>query len=173
MCDSFFGVFMKCLVFSDTHGSSAVMKKALSHHPDAEVVFFLGDGLNDADKVAKGHSDKAWIAVRGNCDWSAIFKDRETLKVESITLGGHKIVLTHGDLYCVKYTMGVIKGLAAREGADIMLFGHTHDPLEQYVSDVDHPFYLFNPGTASGHKGSYGIINITDSGVLLSHGYGD
>ena len=164
---------MKCLVFSDTHGSCAVMKKALKLHPDAEVVFFLGDGLGDAERVAAEHTDKAWIAVRGNCDYSPIFKDRETLKVEHINIGGYKIVLTHGDLYCVKFSMGVIKGFAIREQADIMLFGHTHEPVEMYVSDVERPFYLLNPGTASGYKGSYGIINISESGIILSHGYGD
>ncbi len=36
---------MKCLVFSDSHGNVSYMKKALRLHPDAEVVFFLGDGL--------------------------------------------------------------------------------------------------------------------------------
>lgn len=160
---------MKCLVFSDTHGSLSVMRVALNQHPDAEVVFFLGDGLADAERVARDFTDKAWIAVRGNCDSSPIFRDREILKVDSITLGGVRIVLTHGDLYCVKYSLGVIKGLARREGADIVLFGHTHDPIEQYVSDAEKPFYLFNPGSASGYKGTYGIINITPSGILLSH----
>lgn len=163
---------MKCLVFSDSHGSSAIMKKAIRLHPDAEVVFFLGDGLCDADKLASESSDKVWIAVRGNCDHSSIFKDRETLKVEQITLNGVKIVLTHGDLYCVKHTLGVIKGLAIRENADILLFGHTHDPIEQYISDAEKPFYLFNPGSASGYNGSYGIIDITTAGIVLSHGFG-
>lgn len=161
---------MKCLVFSDSHGSCAVMRKALKAHPDAEVVFFLGDGLADAEKVACDFPDKAWIAVRGNCDYTSVFRDREALKVEKITLNGVKIVLTHGDLYCAKYTSGVLKGLAMREGADILLFGHTHNATELYISDTDKPFYLFNPGSASGYKGSYGIINITPLGILLSHG---
>jgi predicted phosphodiesterase len=56
---------MKCLVFSDSHGSSYGMLKALALHPDAEVVFFLGDGLSDADSVEysdriSGHM-RAWL----------------------------------------------------------------------------------------------------------------
>ena len=163
---------MKCLVFSDTHGSTAVMRKALIMHPDAKVVFFLGDGLEDAERMAALYTDKAFIAVRGNCDHTSLFMDREILKVDSITLDGVKIVLTHGDLYCVKYSTGVIKGLARREGADIVLFGHTHYPFEQYISDAEKPFYLFNPGSASGVGASYGIIDITPKGILLSHGSG-
>lgn len=161
---------MKCLVFSDSHGSTSLMRNALKIHTDAEVVFFLGDGLADAEAVSREHRDKAWIAVRGNCDHTSIFREREAVKVEKITLEGFNIVLTHGDLYCAKYTTGVLKGLAAREGADILLFGHTHNRFEQYVSDADKPFYLFNPGSASGYDGSYGIINICSKGVLLSHG---
>ena len=161
---------MKCLVFSDSHGSTSVMRKALKFHTDAEVVFFLGDGLADAEKVARDYTDKAWIAVRGNCDHSALFREGEALRVEKITLEGTTFVLTHGDLYCAKYTTGVLKGLAQREGADILLFGHTHNPMQMYVSDEDKPFYLFNPGAASGYGASYGIIDITSKGLLLSHG---
>ena len=40
---------MKCLVFSDSHRNTRNMREALLRNPDAEVVFFLGDGLSDAD----------------------------------------------------------------------------------------------------------------------------
>ena len=40
---------MKCLCFSDSHGNSLGIRRALNMHPDAEVVFFLGDGLSDAE----------------------------------------------------------------------------------------------------------------------------
>ena len=161
---------MKCLVFSDSHESCKLMRDALLVHRDAEVVFFLGDGLSDAERVALDYPDRAWIVVRGNCDYGNTFRGREVLKVEKITLDGVKIVLTHGDLYCAKYTMGVLKGLAVREGADILLFGHTHTAMEEYVSDSEHPFYLFNPGAASGYHATYGIIDITQNGIMLSHG---
>ena len=42
---------MKCLCFSDSHGTSAYMRRALKMHPDAEVVFFLGDGLSDLEEL--------------------------------------------------------------------------------------------------------------------------
>ena len=54
--------------------------------------------------------------------------------------------------------------------ADIVLFGHTHERLEKYIPTDDGGFYLFNPGSIGGFKPSYGIINIADSGILLSHG---
>ena len=160
---------MKCLVFSDSHGSYYNMRRALLIHSDAEVVFFLGDGLSDAEMLASEFPDKAWIAVRGNCDTQSFFRGAEVKKTESINLSGFRIILTHGDLFSVKYTTGAICALAKRENADVVLFGHTHMPYEEYVPG-EHPFYLFNPGSASLSGGaSYGILML-DTVPFLSHG---
>ena len=164
---------MKCLCFSDSHGTSYGMKQALSMHPDAEVVFFLGDGLCDFDELIYDRS-RMWIAVRGNWDVNGILGDSMVKKTDSITLMGHRIFLTHGDMYGVKYGIDGITKLAVDQNADIVLFGHTHKMLEKYIPTEEGGFYLFNPGSIGGGFGikpSYGVINITDSGILLSHGF--
>ena len=148
------------------------MRHALKLHSDAEVVFFLGDGLSDLDAVSLGDNNKMCVAVRGNCDYDGIFRDSFALKTDSITLFGKKIILTHGDLYGVKYGEGGIISLAESLDADIVLFGHTHQRREFYIDGV----YYFNPGSicaSYGEHSSYGIITINDKGVLLSHGYID
>ena len=163
---------MKCLCFSDSHGTSANMRRALKMHRDAEVVFFLGDGLSDFEELISDRT-RAWLAVRGNCDLISEIGGNFVKKLDSITLGGKKIVYTHGDLYGVKYGTDGVIALAREEGADIVLFGHTHTPLERYISDGEKPIYLFNPGSvgvAYNTDTSYGIIDITDKGVLFSHG---
>ena len=163
---------MKCLCFSDSHGSFYGMKAAINKHPDAEVIFFLGDGLSDFEELIHYRS-RMYIAVRGNCDSSGILGDTMIKKTDSITLMGYRIFLTHGDLYGVKYGTDGVIALAREEGADIVLFGHTHTPLEKYVSDGEKPFYLFNPGSVGVPyrcETSYGIIDITDKGIMLSHG---
>lgn len=160
---------MKCLVFSDSHGNEYNISKALSMHRDADVVFFLGDGLSDAESVAAPDSKRMWIAVKGNCDFRSYFLGREVSKTEEIILEGKKIVLTHGDLYGVKYGNEKIKSLAHSRKADIVLFGHTHVPHEEY-SDECGPIYLFNPGSIASHSGSFGILSLTESSVLFSHG---
>ena len=160
---------MKCLIFSDSHGYDFYMSKALSQHRDAEVVFFLGDGLSDADSLAEADIGRSWIAVRGNCDFSSIFRGRETLKNEEITLEGYKILLTHGDICHVKYGLEELKSLAVLRGADIVLFGHTHTPHEEYVNG-EKPFYLFNPGSISRAGYTYGILTLSPGCVLFSHG---
>lgn len=162
---------MKCLCFSDSHGSSYNIRAALSKHPDAEVIFYLGDGLRDIGDFASDRS-RAWLAVQGNCDYSALLGDIFVKKTDSITLMGKRIFFTHGDLYGVKYGLDGVKKLAIDHSADLVLFGHTHQPLEKYISTDEGGFYLFNPGSiGGGYEGaSYGVINITDMGILLSHG---
>lgn len=157
---------MKCLIFSDSHGALYKMERALNMHPDADVVFFLGDGLSDADAVSSFDDKRMWIAVRGNCDFRAFFHGREVPKTDEIVLEGKRIVFTHGDIYDVKWGLEKLKSLALSRKADIVLFGHTHLPYEEYVGG-EIPFYLFNPGSASE---SYGILMLNDKTVLFSHG---
>lgn len=163
---------MKCLCFSDSHGSPLNIRRALNMHPDAEIVFFLGDGLDDLEPFI---SDKrrAFLAVRGNCDRSSFLGDVMVKKTDKITIDNRRIVFTHGDLYGAKYGIDGLVELAADSGADLLLFGHTHQPYERYIPTDGGGYYLFNPGSIGGGFGSrptYGVINITESGILLSHG---
>jgi len=48
---------MKCLIFSDSHGNPTYMKRAIAKNPDAEVIFFLGDGISDAESLAVRESN--------------------------------------------------------------------------------------------------------------------
>ncbi|MBQ7387264.1 MAG: YfcE family phosphodiesterase [Clostridia bacterium] len=163
---------MKCLCFSDSHGFSYYMKQALLMHPDAEVVFFLGDGTSDAESIFLTDRARQWICVRGNCDFRSYTQAGEIKKLESIALMGKKIVLTHGDLYGAKYGSDGLLRLAENTGADIVLFGHTHSPFEKYFSTERGGVYLFNPGSIGSSYGasSYGVIMLTEDGVLFSHG---
>lgn len=160
---------MKCIVFSDSHGSLSYMMKALDMHRDAEVIFFLGDGLSDADSLAESDKSRMWIAVQGNCDFRSSFLGRDVNKTEEIILEGKKIVVTHGDMYGVKYGTDGIKNLALSRKADIVLFGHTHTPYEEYANE-ERPIYFFNPGSISSPSYSFGILTVTDGAVLFSHG---
>ena len=162
---------MKCLIFSDSHGSLMTMLKAIERNPDAEVVFFLGDGLADLAMIRSRYPAIAFIAVRGNCDYDAFGDSFDAKKVETITLMGKRIVLTHGDLYSVKSGLGALVYLARETEADVMLYGHTHVPVEQYVSEFEKPFYLFNPGSASMRTAEFGIMTLyAGQPPLLSHG---
>ncbi|MBQ2876061.1 MAG: YfcE family phosphodiesterase [Clostridia bacterium] len=165
---------MKCLCFSDSHGSVYYMKRALALHPDCEVVFFLGDGLSDIEPLIKTTPGIAWLAVRGNCDHTSHISGGEVRKLERITLEGVRIAYTHGDLYGVKYGFGGVLKLADDEECDVVLFGHTHEPIEQYkTTPKGRGVYLFNPGSIGmSFRGgaSYGVMLLREGQVLLSHG---
>ena len=156
---------MKCLVFSDTHGSLATVRRAMSMHPDCEAVFFLGDGIRDLEAIAVTRRDVFFVAVRGNCDTSAYFRSEELKKVESITLLGKKIVLTHGDLYGAKGGYGGLIALGRKSECDLVLFGHTHIPTEYY--DSESSLYLFNPGSLR-YDRTYGYVDIVGDSLITA-----
>ena len=161
---------MKCLCFSDSHGNLRYMKQAIERHRDAEVIFFLGDGLSDLDRVIDLAEDKAVFCVKGNCDVFGVLSEREVLKTSSVSLGGKRIVFTHGDLYGAKYGFEGLCRLAEETNADIVLFGHTHYAVEKYISLEERGVYLLNPGTVGGvyFKPSYGVLNIDGEFVSFS-----
>ncbi len=156
---------MKILVFSDSHGKTAAMTHAMKVHQDAETVIFLGDGLGDFFSAVP--LTVAKLAVRGNCDWEPQFSHFQKLNL--VVLCDKRIVYTHGHEQNVKYGEQGLQRLAENTNADLVLFGHTHLPTERYENGV----YYFNPGTIGGiytGKSTYGIITLTDGGILLSHG---
>ena len=165
---------LKCLIFSDSHGHGfARMKRVIESHPDAEVIFFLGDGLSEAEALRTEFPERMLLSVRGNCDFAPLSAVEET---DAITLEGVPIVFTHGHIYQAKYSYHGLCALAAARGAKICLFGHTHRPTEEYHSEGNPPFTLFNPGSIGQPnlgRPSYGVLTLANGTYLLSHGEAD
>lgn len=165
---------LKCLIFSDSHGHGlARMKHVIESHPDAEVIFFLGDGLSEAEALRAEFPDRMLLSVRGNCDFAPLSAVEET---DAITLEGVPIVFTHGHLYDAKWSYTRLCSLAASRGAKICLFGHTHAPTEEYHVEGETAFTLFNPGSISRPnfgRPSYGVLTLANGTYLLSHGEAD
>ena len=99
-----------------------------------------------------------------------------------LNLEGHRILLTHGHRYGVKNGLGGLLNRAAQEGADIVLFGHTHQPMTETVPSgtvlggvtIDRPIRLFNPGSIGrnedGEGRVFGTMILRGDTVLFSHG---
>ena len=167
---------MKVLVFSDSHGDDSRMSRVLAAHPDAEGVFFLGDGISNASALVASDSARFFLGVKGNCDsgiLGILHASSDAGEEEIITLMGYRILLVHGHREGVKGGLGTLIASARRREIDIALFGHTHVPHNEYISDGAKPLYLFNPGSISRPSDgipSYGVLLLTDRGVILSHG---
>ncbi len=144
------------MVVSDTHGAVGALCRAIEQQPTAGTVLFLGDGLRDAEHAQARYPDRTFYTVPGNCD---MFDAGPKIREE--TLGGKRFFFTHGHVYDVKYSLYRLD-LAAREwGADIALFGHTHQPYQEYADGL----YLFNPGSL-GHGGTYGFVDVVGGGIV-------
>lgn len=147
---------MKILVISDVHGRRDAVERVLEKQPNAATVLFLGDGLREVEDVADNHPERSFIMVPGNCDFAAL---QPAARLE--ILGGQRFFITHGHKYNVKYGLYTIEMAARERQADMVLFGHTHQPLEEYVDGL----YMLNPGSL-GYEGSYGLVDVSPAGLM-------
>ena len=170
------------LIVSDTHGRLQRLNELIAYRQSmlkkGEVLnlIFLGDGLSDVFSCRK-YDEIITHAVRGNCDMGNYFSPygEEIPLYRLITLGNYKVFMTHGHTLSVKYGRDELLREAARQGADIVLFGHTHVPTLEYIKkgsirDVEKDMVLFNPGSLGDFDGSFGNLSLSDSGYLFSHG---
>ena len=167
---------MKILIFSDSHGRQSNMQKALDAHPDAELLLFLGDGINDIKQITDNTERKIPLyAVRGNCDIGlTVLREYSDRQVFSVM--GKNIFMCHGHIYGIGNGSGALLYAAMEAEAQICLYGHTHVKHNEYLPDAGkNGLYLFNPGSITIPRDcmtpSYGILEIRENGILLSHGY--
>lgn len=159
---------MKILIFSDSHGFDRNMKKAISLHPDAEVIVHLGDGVSEFEALRLADPGRAYVPVRGNCDLFLSGEPKET----TLDLDGVRLFLTHG----AGDSVVSLSEKARAKNADAALFGHTHCRFDSYIRDEgeEKGVHLFNPGSISrprdGVIPSFGILSIRNKQMLFSHG---
>lgn len=145
---------MKILVFSDSHRSLYGMHTAIGQHQPQQVIH-LGDLMSDAEEIAEHYPGLPFCLVPGNCDgWSLSVPVKK-----QITLGGKSILLSHGHRWGVKSGYGMAIADARSVGADILLFGHTHEP---YCQCLDGGLWVMNPGSS---RSSYGLIELEDGEI--------
>ncbi len=154
---------MKIIVMSDSHGNL----RSLSHVIDdfhADMYIHLGDGERELNTYCLTHPDKNIYHVSGNCDYMSLSPD------ELLTSPDDKNVIfaVHGHLHNVKYSLEVLKDMARRNGANIVLYGHTHARHNEY----DDGMYIINPGSVSiprdGNKPSFAVIELLPNGIITN-----
>ena len=94
--------------------------------------------------------------VAGNNDFCS-----EYPKEKIVTIGKHRIFMTHGHKYRVGYGIDNLVYKAMENNADIVMFGHTHVPMVRYEDGI----IVVNPGSATQpreypYKPSYVIMEI-------------
>ena len=164
---------MTLLIVSDTHGRARRLEELVKLHKNADALIFLGDGLSDLNRAGVGDYLMTIFSVRGNCDGftGGLFSMR-SMDEMVFSLGGIRFYALHGHTKGVKSTLSAAICEARQNGADVLLFGHTHKPFGTYISqeeyNLDKPLYAFNPGSLSEY--SYGLCEIRNGQFLFSHG---
>lgn len=145
---------MKLLILSDSHRSMSGIYQAIDQEKPDHVIH-LGDLLQDAEQASFAYPTLPFCMVPGNCDgWTNLPPKKQ------ITLKGKSILLSHGHIWGVKsgYERAIMDAQAVQ--ADILLFGHTHQPLCQ---QLDSGLWMLNPGSS---RSSYGTIELTQERIL-------
>ena len=148
---------MKILVFSDSHGSTKTMIDIISKTENVDMIIHLGDLVKDAEEIEYTFENIGVEYIAGNNDWSSDAQKEKVLMIEN-----KRLFITHGNIYSVKNGYSNIIGRGQELGVDIVMFGHTHVPNEDYFKNM----LLFNPGSitlpARRFSPSYGVIEITN-----------
>lgn len=145
---------LKILVISDTHRNISNAVELIKKH-DPDYIFHLGDICDDCERLAEMFKNKIILSVIGNNDFGAAYSDFP--KERTFTLEGKKFFMCHGHRYNVKSSLLSLTMRAKEIGADVALFGHTH---EKYLEEED-GIIILNPGSVR----SYGIIEIKDGKI--------
>jgi len=157
---------MRALVISDTHRYLNNAHNLIEKYSDINTVIHLGDLVDDAEKLKTQFKNRQFYYVAGNNDFYSSVP-YETM----IALGGKKILLTHGHRQRVNYNFLSISLWGREKDADAVLFGHIHQP----VLDESMGIVLFNPGSISLPRSTqyptYGILEVTQSGVIRCQAY--
>ena len=158
---------MKILVFSDSHTDIETMIK-VEKREKADIICHLGDHITDALELEK-QVDIPVYYVAGNTD--TVEPD---LYKKYITIFNKRFLLTHGTEIYHKEIIKCFDELSLYDSADIILFGHTHEPfINGFMYDEGHNYFtkkwLFNPGSIRpkwhgyATTSTYGIIHLSEN----------
>lgn len=148
-------IIMKILIFSDSHRNIEPMVYAVTEErPDA--VIHLGDLESDAEELRNRFPALTIYGVSGNCDFMPLSPRRILLK-----LAGKTVFAAHGHTYGVKSGYAAIINTAMTAGADILLFGHTHQAMEKELPEL----LVINPGSIGMGARTYGVLTMENGDV--------
>lgn len=130
---------MKIGIVSDTHGNRKAVDTVVKLAEGAKLWLHAGDCVEDAEYL-ETVADTGVAKVAGNSDWFNANAPNETI----VEAEGHRIFLTHGHSYGVRFNTDMLIEAAKAAGCDIAVYGHTH------VAEIQKGgVTVINPGSAS------------------------
>ena len=152
---------MKVLIVSDTHGHDQNLEEVLYREYPIDAMIHCGD-IEGSEDYYEAMLDCPVYMVRGNNDF---FSDLEGEML--FELKGHRFFLTHGHYYGVSMGIDRILEAGVERKADVVLFGHTHQPFFLQTPYIT----ILNPGSLTyprqkGREPSYFIMEIDQKNNL-------
>lgn len=127
---------MKILLVSDTHGRNYYLEEVLElEKPD--FLCHMGD-LEGSEDYIRMIAKCPLAMVSGNNDFWTDLNPEVTFELQ-----GFRIFMTHGHYYYAHSGNEKLKSAGRRNGANIVLFGHTHRPTLEIAEDI----IVANPGS--------------------------
>lgn len=151
---------MKVLIMSDSHGWQKEVEEVIARHEkEVDGILHCGDSeLNASDVVFENTT-----VVRGNCDMDSELPE-EAVK----DIGGLRFFTAHGHLLNVKTTAMNLMYKARETEADVVCFGHTHEP----AAIQEKATLLINPGSMRLPReypvGTYVLLEKTEEEIHVS-----
>ena len=170
----------RLLLVSDTHGRASSLRAILKGYGEScDALIFAGDGLPDviecreeaiAAEVVRAMLPAVIVVVAGNCDLPvyrvaseknpaarALFR---VPAVQALAVCGKRILITHGHLYSVNFSLESLASLAQENACEIAVYGHTHIAAAETLGSV----FTINPGSVSLPRGdsseSFAILEV-------------
>lgn len=147
---------VKILVFSDTHKKINHCIDVINSTGGVDAVIHAGDLIDDADDLAALFGDIPFYAVSGNNDFCS-----NAPYSRMVTLEGKKIFIAHGHDFHVRSGIDEIVTHAKKIGADIVVYGHTHNCHDVFERGI----YVLNPGSMGFYPRTYGVITIDGDNI--------
>ncbi len=150
---------MRVLIVSDTHRKNVNYMKALQMAGEVDLVIHLGD-IEGSEYTIQEAAGCPVEMVAGNNDFFSDLPSEKTLQI-----GKYCVMITHGHHYYINMGNEMLKKEAVVQGADIVMYGHTHKP----VIEISDQIIAINPGSLSyprqeNRKPSYIIMEIGGDG---------
>ena len=152
---------MRVGVLSDTH-SKKLPQQLLEDFLKFDLIIHAGDfccpeDLQHLKKIVRVE------AVHGNMDTPELSRQLPRRKI--ITCGNFHVGIFHGE-GAPGTLMPRVKAEFAKDKVAVVIFGHSHQPLNERIGDV----LYFNPGSPTdgifAPYRSYGILDFTEKGVV-------
>ena len=150
----------KIMIVSDSHGNNQYLNKALEEEGTFDLFLHLGD-LEGSEYFIESFVEGKKELIAGNNDYYVEYPNEKMIEVM-----GYRIWMTHGHRYQVYMGVSALREAGIQKGADIILFGHIHQPYLEQEDTI-----ILNPGSISLPRQSdrvptYAVMEIDELGEI-------